>query len=228
MSNDDMAFNDEMPQLAKLQENGVQMPGESRTSNVRILRFPSDRSLGWLSRYVPEEVSEEGSEYLAAARGVVVVPADAEIELEVDWNMPADLAPLSALQPDDLYSLQLRNVAIQPDEFAYVQTLTGLRRLFCSGTPIGDTGLAYVRALTHLESLWLHDAQVTDAGLTHVAALSALHTLALNGNPGITDVGLSRLTRLTRLRWLFISGTAVSQAGVDSLRERLPGCTISL
>jgi hypothetical protein len=204
------------------------MPGESRSSNVRILRFPSDRSLGWLSRFVSEEVSGEGSEYLAAARGAVVVPADAEIELEVDWNVRADLAPLSALQPDDLYSLQFRNVAMQPDELAYVQTLTGLRRLFCSETPIGDSGLAYVRALTCLETLWLHQAQVTDAGLTHVAAFSTLHTLALNGNPGVTDAGLAHLMGLTRLRWLFLSGTAVSQAGVDPLRKALPGCTISL
>lgn len=194
---------------------------------MRILRFPPDRSLGWLFRSVPESVSDQGTEYLAEARGTVVVPADAEIELEVDWNTPTNLAPLRALQPDDLYSLQLRDVVMRPDELAYVQTLAGLHRLFCSGTSISDTGVAYLRALTRLESLWLVDAQVTDAGLTHVAALSALHTLALNGNPGITDAGLARLTRLTRLRWLFLSGTAVSWAGVDSLREELPGCTIT-
>jgi hypothetical protein len=73
-------------------------------------------------------------------------------------------------------------------------------KLDLTQTEIGDAGLEHLKGLPHLQSLYL-GTEVTDAGLAH-------------------------LKGLTELRYLNLSRTHVTDAGVQGLQKALPHCTI--
>jgi hypothetical protein len=69
---------------------------------------------------------------------------------------------------------------------------------------------------------------ITDDGLANVAPLTDLKWLHL-ADTRVTDGGLKYLTGLTNLKQLFLPATtAVTPAGVDELKTRLPGVTITV
>ena len=58
-----------------------------------------------------------------------------------------------------------------------------------------------------------------------IVTKGAVVGLNLDGSK-ITDAGLEKLGGQEQLRWLGLAGTGVSPEGVDTLRERLPGCNV--
>lgn len=62
---------------------------------------------------------------------------------------------------------------------------------------------------------------MTDAGLARLTALSELEWLTLSGTR-ITNAGLAHLHRLASLKGLMLANTQVDQTGIAALRTTLP------
>ncbi len=61
--------------------------------------------------------------------------------------------------------------------------------------------------------------QMTDAMLDHASRLEHITALALGGSKELTDAGLEHLARLPRLRHLDLSGTGITDGGLEVLRH---------
>jgi len=106
---------------------------------------------------------------------------------------------------------------------AHLKGLTGLRMLNVAGTQITDVGLGHLKGLTGLQLLFLSD-KITDAGVEHLKGLTGLQYLWLGGK--ITDAGIEHLKGLTGLEFLGLSGTQVTDAGVQQLKQSLPNLNV--
>jgi predicted RNA-binding Zn-ribbon protein involved in translation (DUF1610 family) len=89
--------------------------------------------------------------------------------------------------------------------------------------PIDKETLTLLHSFPKLTGLDLEQTQMTDQGLSEVATLSTLEHLDLAGNPGVTDAGLDQLAALPKLQVLVLTGTSVTEAGVQKLRAARPG-----
>lgn len=171
-------------------------------SGGRVLRFPMDRAVGLLTRYVGAgEDGEARWETCDAARGAVTIPPDSWLGLTVLPSV-TDLSSLAALGPDDLWRVDL------------------------SASRIGNAQLAHLRGLTELRELALRDAaDVDDTGVYHLRSLDALQDLNL-ASTAVTDAGLAYLHGLSALQTLVLTGAPVTVDGIAALRRALPGCTV--
>lgn len=66
----------------------------------------------------------------------------------------------------------------------------------------------------------------SDENCKHVEKIYSLRRLALDGR-GLTDAGLKRLYRLSRLEELWLIETSVTDVGVNKLKSALPHCSIN-
>ena len=81
-----------------------------------------------------------------------------------------------------------------------------------------------VLKLEKLSSLTLDKTAVNDDSLASLSGLKLL-TLDLRNTP-ITDKGLKHLEKIPSLGTIYLSGTKVSQAGIESLHGAVPKCRI--
>lgn len=144
----------------------------------------------------------------------------------------AGLAHLASVK--ELEKLKLSGVPLTDAGLAPVATLHGLRELWLDGneqltdaalkhvagltklrvlrffkTPLTDDGLLRIRNLLLLEDLQLGYAQITDATAATIMRFAELRTLDLQ-HTGITNAGLASLRGMTKLRWVAVRETAVS------------------
>lgn len=70
--------------------------------------------------------------------------------------------------------------------------------------------------------------QMTDAMLKDVSRIEQITVLKLAGSRSVTDFGISELSRLTRLRYLDLSGTSITDQGLGVLRALRELETVSL
>jgi hypothetical protein len=169
---------------------------------TRTISFPSDKSLGLLF-LITRSGGQSGwwEEKLGDAIGDVNIPADANLHLLLDGN--ADLSRLRQLKPNDLQSIDFRQIDISDSDLEHLAHLSGLRYLTLPDRNITDSGLASLRNLIYLNIL--------DLGATKV-----------------TDFGLPRLKHLTDLRKLYLDSTMVTGEGVIELNRKLTRCHIVL
>src|SRR5262249_22558860 len=64
--------------------------------------------------------------------------------------------------------------------------------------------------------------QMTDAMIDDLSKVEHLETLRLGGSRGVTDVGVSHLARLPGLRHIDLSGTGVTDKGLEVVLRALP------
>ena len=76
-------------------------------------------------------------------------------------------------------------------------------------------------------AVWANEADFGDDEAVYLKRLTNLSILDLSGTQ-VTDAGLEHLKGLTNLWQLYLSGTQVTTKGVESLRQALPNCTIIL
>ena len=107
----------------------------------------------------------------------------------------------------------------------HLPTLTGLRRLDLSGTPVTDEGLAKLKAISTLDGLILHGAAISDRGAAHLKELRELGYLDLSGT-AVSDAGLVHLHGLTNLWQVNFRETRVTPEGMACQRRVLPNCLI--
>lgn len=172
--------------------------------------------------------------------------------LESVWlsNTPLTDSGLAWLdKTPGLRCLDLCNTRVTDQGLIRVAPLAELISLNLSGTKVTDVGLQRLRAMRHLQWLELDGTNVTDEGvevvgqfpdlrelsLAHtrisdrtlalLGRLKNLNTLYLDGTD-ISDKRLSHLTHNTSLRYLGVSKTRVTRAGMEALRDCLPKLAI--
>jgi len=225
------------------------------SKQVRIVRFPPNRSMGKLYLW-DKDVTWTEALYLKKgrqcvdARGTIAVPVENNVKLEVSEEAASDLSSLAALGAGDLQDLSLGS-QVDDAGLLHIRGLIGLKGLFLEGTRISDAGLPNLRKLTNLESLAFWGTRITDAGLVNLRQLTDLQFLGLfytriNGTglvylsqlmklkrlflwgARLTDAGLKDLRELTALEWLSLQSTQITETEVDDLRRALPKCRIDL
>lgn len=92
-----------------------------------------------------------------------------------------------------------------------------------SGEPISEADLASLVALTDLGALRLEHVNLTSAMLSGLPRMRKLTTLSVAGNPGVGDDAVKSIGRETKLRSLDVSGTRLTDAGLQELSQLLPG-----
>jgi eukaryotic-like serine/threonine-protein kinase len=88
-----------------------------------------------------------------------------------------------------------------------------------------DETLVVLKGLRHLTDLQLTNIAVTDAVVPYFIRCERLRWLQLY-NTRISDESLPLLARLTELKTLSLKKTNVTEAGVRTLSQALPNCTI--
>lgn len=192
----------------------------SKRETTRIT-FPGDGAVGVL--WFRDPNSPDGNwRRLGEAAGAVEVPSDAELRLEVDPGI-SKFQWLNSPAMDRVHELCLAGTGIDDGALASLRTTASLRALDVHGTALSNGAMVEVARMTNLRSLRLSQTAVTDEGLTSLSSLTALEELDVS-NTAITDAGLALLYGLERLRRLYLEGTLVTGWGVESARQRLPGC----
>jgi Leucine-rich repeat (LRR) protein len=83
-----------------------------------------------------------------------------------------------------------------------------------------------VAVLRNLHQFNGADTAITDAGLAHLSDCTSLRVLDLRNCPKISDSGLMHLKTLVDLEFLYVEGTAVTDVGVNRMRDVLAFCEI--
>ncbi len=141
------------------------------------------------------------------------------------WNLKnvsltaEDLARFG--QTQQLRALYLDGAIFEERHLAALAGHRSLLDLWLRTTGITDAGLAQLGRIPQLEKTSVTgsaraNAQVTDAGLAQLASLN-LTDLGLVG-AAITDEGLKTIGQMKRLRWLEISNTQATGAGLAHLQ----------
>ena len=93
--------------------------------------------------------------------------------------------------------------------------------------PIRDESLRKLVDCQRLRKLTAYQTQLTDAGLHYLRVHKDLRILHLDDCPGITDKSVPELSQLDGLTELSLTGTSISESGLQALRVALPGCSIN-
>ena len=202
-------------------------------SEVRIIRFPKDRSMGTLSigRRDPMD-SVWWGEFTkhGPAKGDVQVPVGQDLYLAVGKDASKDITPLGRLQPDDIqvisFTVKGGGSSINDEALKNLSGLTGLRHLSLGATQIKGQGLKHLSKLQSLEVLSVNRTNLDDDAVKHIAKLKSLKRLALDDTL-VTDTGISYLNKLKSLEKLTLYRTGITGEGFSnfsgnsSLREVL-------
>lgn len=92
--------------------------------------------------------------------------------------------------------------------------------------PIHDAVLKKLVDCQRLRKLTAYKTQITDAGLHYLRVHKDLRILHLDDCTGITDKSIPALSQLYWLNELSLTGTSISELGLQSLRAALPDCSI--
>ena len=95
-----------------------------------------------------------------------------------------------------------------------------------SGGIVNEDDLRFLSDMKGLRELRAFGGNPAGAkGLMHIVRISSLERLVLNPT-SVTDDELQALTALPKLKWLYVRGPNLSQAGTDRLKEAMPDCKI--
>ena len=146
--------------------------------------------------------------------------------LDLEWTLVTDRGLSELEKMAKLEYLNLGRTKVRGDDLSVLAGMPELKELRLVNLPLKDDSLTQFAALTRLKSLDLSDTLVTDAGIQRLVLVSSLESLNLSGAKALTDSGLAVLAGNQNLKWLRVSKTKVTAAGVAALREKCPGCKI--
>jgi hypothetical protein len=186
---------------------------------------------------------------LAAFACIARVPSLRKLTLSGGRFSDADLAPLAALVHLEQLSLsecnevhgtfckdlnglpRLRRLSlgeiggqVTDEGLANIAELSGLVELFMAG-PFTSAGLRHLIALQNLTTLGIDSEQITAEGIAVVAELPKLNYLHLD-TPRLADEGIAALLRCSALETMIFTRSALSDAGLQQLRDGLPRCGV--
>lgn len=203
-------------------------------SPSRIVRFPSDVSIGNVALYGPRSTltpfnlyfgdddptkqdSFDDVKEIENIRGELVVPNGTTISLGIyhDSKLPF----LATLAPDSLDALYFAN-SVLADEIPDIGHFTRLRYLGLSkycGTDHSLNRVSKIRSLTHL--LLNRCEEVTDLGFSYLSELSSLSHISCRGTT-ISGTGLAFLADSPSLHFLDLSdATSLTDDGLANLSK---------
>jgi len=203
------------------------------TPGAKVLHFPADRLVGWLSAESGRDLSsplgldparvalDSDWDFVGLARGDVAVPANRNIQLTIHLGPGRDdPSCLAGLDPSDLYKLSIqswtgRSSANRP-KLESISHLTGLQILHLYQTGIDSGQMSSLKSLSSLRALEL--SQEHSLGIAGLAALKDFHALEyLDCDTAATDAGLKHLGQLSNLRWLRLRMGRVKGPGLAEL-----------
>lgn len=150
-----------------------------------------------------------------------------DLRLLVLWGNPITGDGLKHLRHlQNLKHLDLSRTRVTDSRLADLGNLTGLERLDIPVNPqLNGSFLEYIKDLPSLKSLVLRNSGVNDAALSHLAQCKSLQDLMLDGTK-VTEVGVSRLRRLSNLRSLDLT-YQLSNDGLERVRAWFPRATVT-
>lgn len=155
-----------------------------------VIRLPAGKVYGEF--LVESDDDPDYWEELTPAKGVVKLPANKRIQLEVKNNKDVDLSFLMMVPQTSLHSVDLSESAVKDWELAHLQRLTDLKELDLSSTKITNDSIPYLKGLNNLEKLWLDSTAVDDSCIDELKTFSSLKKLSLKGTK-VTKNGISKL-----------------------------------
>ncbi len=140
---------------------------------------------------------------------------------EVNGTFSKDLIGLPRLQ-----RLSLGEIGgqVTDEGLASIAELSGLVKLTLEG-PFTNAGLECLIGLKNLTTLEIRSEHVTAEGVAVVAELPKLDHLYLD-TPQLADDGISALLRCSVLESMIFTRSALSDAGLQQLRDGLPSCGV--
>jgi internalin A len=211
---------------------------EPSASDEVVLRFPPERSMGWLSI-----VGDPPTRNRTEAQGDVRLPRGKKFGLLLSRGT-TDLSCLHDMPKQGLEALSCNMLDWTDDAVAQVTALEGLKTLYLSAPNVTDDTLAAVARMSSLNDLSISAKSVTNEGLRKLAPLN-LRRLSLYGikisdecvatiaqfkeleslslrnyssnKDNVGDAGVAHLTDLTKLESLDLEGTKVTDVGMASL-----------
>ena len=212
------------------------------TAGQRVIRFPRDRSLGWI-----EWSARLGEGDDVEARGDVAVPAGLPIRLLTMNELVGDFTELRSLRPDDLTELYCWFGDGMID-LAHVTHLSGLRVLEITDAAV-KVGQPSASPFRGLRSLDLGYARLDSACLELACRCPELRRLGLHGSrmrdgdfralrgsrtleridltlTNVQDDGLIDPNEFPALEQLVLRDTAVSDSRIADFRRRFPHLSI--
>lgn len=93
--------------------------------------------------------------------------------------------------------------------------------------PIRDRSLQDLLHCKKLKRLTAYGTGITDEGLRHLVVHEHLAVLHLDDCIKITDAAIPYLSQLDQLDELSVTGTSISEVGLQSLRCSMPKCSIN-
>ncbi len=136
----------------------------------------------------------------------------------------------------NLTSLSFGRVDIGQPGISNIAGLDGITRLSLSlpnSTSFGDKDLAKLSAMSSLKFLRVvtrssSESFITDQGLENISTLTGLEYLLLGINcENVTDEGLKHLEALTSLKELNLPSSRITMAGIERLKKKVPGVSIT-
>lgn len=126
----------------------------------------------------------------------------------------------------NLRCLTLIKTKITDHGLSSLAALTQLEELYLGGNPqLTEVGMKHLQNLTNLKRLGIEDSRITDEGfLAKIATIfSKLEFLSLSRTI-ISDASVPHLVKLTQLHELWLDDTHISEAGLATLKKKLPKC----
>ncbi len=192
--------------------------GQAAT-NLSLL-FPQDISVGRLILLKPNWAAEQiaaSGKPLAAARGAVSTLAGQKIMLLANDCISDRMPFLASLPANAFVCLVLSGSSIADKDLAYVNHLSGLRRLELEDTDIGDAGLAQLNKLNKLEYLRLTSTLVKGMSLERLWG-SPLKTLHID-SVALDTTAFLRLAHFRELRCLNLNRSTASDSALNQIAK---------
>jgi hypothetical protein len=201
---------------------GVQFdPRNKKLTDDGLKELKGFKGLRSLSLFYCGQIGDEGMKHVKELAGLE------ELVLNSTGVGDSGLGELKGLKK--LRSLSLAGcIRVTDKATETIGGFTDLEELSLPST-VTEKGVKNLKGLKKLTSLYIGGARLTDAAVKDIAdnmpELVSLELGAFDGT-NITDSAVPDLARLTKLKSLGIQGSKITDTGLKSLKDKLPGCTI--
>ncbi len=211
---------------------------------IRDLRSVTDLDLRWAELVTDAGITHikgwkalrrldlRGTRVSDSAMAVLAANMPALRALDVGFTLVMDAGAQQLSQLGELRELALGGNKLTDQAMAIAYSLPHLQVLVIGGRQranhdfwtfgLTDAGLDPLTELRELSTLDLSGTTISAAGLTKLGGLASLAALNLHNASRVNDDSVPALRALGGLRFLDISGTAMTSVGVEALRQALP------
>jgi serine/threonine protein kinase len=114
----------------------------------------------------------------------------------------------------NITELNLNGTAVTDEGMKHFRNSPDLTSLHIWLTRVGDAGLVHLKGSKNITSLGLFATQVSDVGLSYFKDNKKLDWLSVGGCPNVTDAGLATFKGCAELHALFLDSSPVGDAGL--------------